>query len=765
MPNSEELLAAAVSLHRAGRLDDAERAYRALLSVDPSHVDGLQLLGLVLHRRGRSGEGLALLDRAVAGDPEHLPALTNRATVLRDMSRFSEAEASARAALAVDPAAVPARTLLLGLLVDQSRMAEAEPLVRGLLRDRPDSGRFWAAAGMVLDALERPVEAERAAARAVELDPSLAESWLLTVHLAQRRGDRALAMDRLEHALRHHPEIPELHLKRGNLALEAGDAELAERCFQAALAVRPEYAEALHNLGSLWIRGGRPEDGIRQLATAAALSAANWPWISLVDAIVAHGAAALGDARETVITAAIVRDGVDIQGLEIEVWSVIASAGDGWMHHPLLGVWLERAIVRTERWERALTALRAEMLRDVASGGTRFSVDAVRAMAVQGWHNEFAWWVGDDERAVWVRLREQGWNADPRRLAALAMYAPLASFRGAEALADDPAWRDGPLAVLFRMQVAELRDERALRDGLPVIAMTDDAASRAVRSMYEENPYPRWVSIHRKPPEPLARILRAAFPHARVEVPSGSVDILVAGCGTGQQALAAATRYDGARVLAVDLSRASLGVAARLARAWKLENLRFAQADILALGALDQRFDVVEAGGVLHHLADPIAGWRVLTGLTKPGGILKIALYSTVARAPVFAGRALCAELGVSSTPDGIRRARRAILDLPASHAARPNVASPDFFSTSGFRDLLLHVEEHTFTLPEIAAHLDALGLEFLGFQCARGEVADAYRARFPDDPTMTDLARWAAFEADHPNTFTGMYQFWAVKR
>ena len=64
----------------------------------------------------------------------------------------------------------------------------------------------------------------------------------------------------------------------------------------------------------------------------------------------------------------------------------------------------------------------------------------------------------------------------------------------------------------------------------------------------------------------------------------------------------------------------------------------------------------------------------------------------------------------------------------------------------------------------EIAAFLASENLEFLGFEL-RGAVRARYRAQFPDDPAMTNLGNWHRFEADNPDTFTGMYYFWVQKR
>jgi hypothetical protein len=140
---------------------------------------------------------------------------------------------------------------------------------------------------------------------------------------------------------------------------------------------------------------------------------------------------------------------------------------------------------------------------------------------------------------------------------------------------------------------------------------------------------------------------------------------------------------------------------------------------------------------------------------------MKIGLYSERGRGAVLAAHTLRDERGWEATPAGIRLARREILALSDDHPARPLVWSPDFYSISGCRDLVFHACEHRFTLPEIAELLEALGLQFVGFQHFHPAVDRRYDARFPDDPARTNLENWDALEADHPEIFAGMYQFW----
>ena len=136
-------------------------------------------------------------------------------------------------------------------------------------------------------------------------------------------------------------------------------------------------------------------------------------------------------------------------------------------------------------------------------------------------------------------------------------------------------------------------------------------------------------------------------------------------------------------------------------------------------------------------------------------------LYSEIARAEIVAARALIAERGYRATAEDIRRCRQELLDDAGRFAKI--VESADFFSTSGCRDLLFHVQEHTLTLPRIAAFLAEHSLTLLGFELP-GVALARYRTRFPDDAASTDLANWHRFETENPYTFGSMYQFWVQK-
>jgi SAM-dependent methyltransferase len=240
-------------------------------------------------------------------------------------------------------------------------------------------------------------------------------------------------------------------------------------------------------------------------------------------------------------------------------------------------------------------------------------------------------------------------------------------------------------------------------------------------------------------------------------------DILVAGCGTGLPAIAAAQTYLDARVLAIDPSAASLAYARRQAARLGLTQIEFAQADLLKLHSLDRQFDVILSGGGLRHLANPYSGLQTLLSRLRPGGLMQAALYSETARRDVAAAREFAAAGNYQPDPEGIRLCRQAILRLPEDAGARQVLRAADFYSTSAFGDLVLRGEEQRTSLPDIQAFLAENRLDFIGF-----EVSDAVRAafasRFPDPAARRDLSAWHQFEAENPDTFVAMYVLWLHK-
>ena len=343
----------------------------------------------------------------------------------------------------------------------------------------------------------------------------------------------------------------------------------------------------------------------------------------------------------------------------------------------------------------------------------------------------------------------------------LASYRSLFRYEWAANLTPTPA-----LSHLLKRQVVEPIRETLLREGIPRLKPIENDVSRAVQNQYEESPYPRWVDTNLGTN---TLSVMEVFSDLELKAPSQvnalskDLQILVAGCGTGQHALDSATRFANNHVTAVDLSLNSLAYARRKSDELSFTTIDYLQGDLLDLGMLNKKFDIVESVGVLHHMADPILGWRVLTSCLKPNGLMLIGLYSELARQSISKVRLMLKSKKASYSQREMLEFRRHIIasDDPLVDILK---ASDDFYSTSSFRDLIFHVQEQCFTLPQIRDILDELGLVFMGFAFSNENIKDKFKSFHPNKSSLYDLNIWHKYEQANPRLFAGMYQFWVQK-
>ncbi len=423
--------------------------------------------------------------------------------------------------------------------------------------------------------------------------------------------------------------------------------------------------------------------------------------------------------------------------------------------------------------EKFLTVIRQKLLCLNESELTNcYSI--LLTLASHSFVNEFVFFQSEYEKEEIEKLRAELESSDLSsdtnvipKLLLFASYYPLFKLNHADKiLALAKKNNEEAFSRFVASTVGDLLEEKLIIKTIPNLNSIDDGVSKAVQEQYEENPYPRWIDYGNFPSDSMENVIRLLFPWfdmTNIEL-SNSPEILIAGCGTGKHAVGVARRFANSTVLAVDLSRASLAYAIRKSREYGFDNIQYYQADILKLAALNRTFDIVESAGVLHHMRDPMEGWRVITDLLKPGGIMKIGLYSAKARESITAMRQEIKQKGYGDSPDEIRRFRHEILQNPDARSIYNFVNSIDFYSMSECRDLLFHRQEHCTSIPEIRSSVNKLGLKFIGLEIGNASMIHEYVKYFPNDQNFQNLDNWDNLEQKMKDIFFGMYQFWCYK-
>ena len=318
---------------------------------------------------------------------------------------------------------------------------------------------------------------------------------------------------------------------------------------------------------------------------------------------------------------------------------------------------------------------------------------------------------------------------------------------------------------LIDVQIKAPLKEIELAKSIKSLDKIADPVSINVREQYEENPYPRWRYTNISLPENFSKWINAEINPNKITYNKNfdRPNVLVAGGGTGKHTISA-IKYKNANILSVDLSLTSIAYAKRKTDDLGLDNIQYLHADILQLKNLNKKFDVIECSGTLHHMKDPIEGLKVLLDILEPHGYLKLGLYSEIARQHVVKAREFIKQKHFKNTVEDIKILRQEIIDGNVDPLIQGLTKNGDFYSTSSVRDLLFHVQEHRFTIPQISKILKDLNLEFLGFVFPIPLIKKKYFKFFPEDKEHTSLNNWHEFEKKNPNTFGGMYQFWVKK-
>ncbi|MDX1527198.1 MAG: tetratricopeptide repeat protein, partial [Gammaproteobacteria bacterium] len=779
-------------LLQLGQLERARPLFEQVLERDPHNADALQFFGLFCFQSGEVERARRLIEGAISQNPRVAPYHDNLGKVLEHQGALDDALSAYRKADSLEPG-VADRHYNMGVVLQRlGRLEEAEREFETAIDHNSNDADYHFNLGIVLKDGGRYADAAAAYRTALSLKPNSAKINNNLGNALLLSGDIDGAVEALKKAVTRSPGTAQYHNNLGNALRTLGELDAAASSYRRALEIDSKLLDAHRGLGGVLLSSGRAEEAARASLRARTLFPESSAFRRGFAAAVRHLEFRQHDAAmEDAIHACISAEDVDPQELarvaaaqlrlryglgrnEVGSTETLAHklAADDKALRLLertvnVDPTLEAALTRIRRW---LIGLRGEVLKPPL-----FRLAC--ALARQCFSNEYVFEEQSAETQALEALQTalgaalSSDQCDQATLSSLivsiALYRPLYLLETVELLEKKcraAAWPE-PLESLIERSLMEPREEARLEKGIESLKRVSDPTSIAVRAQYESHPYPRWFHMPERDAQSYGKFLRSAFPYFE---PSphldGAVQVLVAGCGTGLEAIAAATRRECAGVVAVDLSRASLAYALRSAKKLGVNKADFVQADILDLPSWGRRFEVIESSGVLHHLAEPMRGWQALTECLLPGGVMKVGLYSDRARRAVVAARDRIRELDLGADIEGIRRIRAGIFDAGEDDPVNELKNSEDLYTTSACRDLLFHVCEHRFNLNQIRSALNELGLRLVGFELP----SELMRARFqklnPGKIQLDDLDAWARVEARYPDTFAAMYVFWCEK-
>lgn len=618
-------------------------------------------------------------------------------------------------------------------------------------------------------------------------------NYLGAIYRAQGKLNEAIQA--FDNAIRLKPDFAEAYSNKGNALTDLGDFDEAVRSYNKATQVRPSYAEAYHNSGNALFSLGRIKESMKKYEKAIKIRTDYSEAVRSMALLMKDPGNQFNfdvSFKQTLLFL-FQRDDINHNDIVhtaiafiISQYNIEPICRDMNSHESvfeekrvqsllkddLFNLILQKALVTSEHFEFLLSKIRQTILFLYFSDNPvelkEFS-KLIISLSEQCFLNEYIYPETSKEKELISILQansETNDTVDELALAILGCYVPLCSNSEISRQLQDYRSNTTLFNDLIQLQVVEPAKEKELSNSIPVLSELSDEVSKKVQNQYEEHPYPRWRYTYTKRSANVVQIINNEIKPNKIKFDNqlSSPEVLIAGCGTGKHIIKA-NDYKNAKILGIDLSLTSLSYSKRKTDAFGLKNINYCLADILNLNQLDRQFDIIESIGVLHHMKDPIKGFSMLVSLLKPHGYMKIGLYSSLARTHIHEARNFIKNKRFKNTLSDIRRCRQAIFESKDNKLLYKVTQSKDFYSTSDTRDLIFHVQEHCFMLPQLIKILDDLNLQFLGFAGISSLVKQLFSEKFPNDKTQTSLECWHDFETMHPDTFSGMYNFWVKKR
>jgi tetratricopeptide (TPR) repeat protein len=254
-------LALAFAQHKAGRLAEAEQAYRRLLKTMPGNADIMMLLGLLLDQRGVHAEAIPYLIKAAKAKPNDPAAHYNLALALQHGGRRNEAVSSYRRALKLRPDYLAARINLGNILADDGAGDDAAALYREGLALQGGQADLHYSLGRLLHRRGKEEEALAQYRSALAIKPDLPAAINNLGLLLQEREQLDETIALYQRGLAAHPKDPDLLLNLGNVLVRACRFDEAIAAYRRLQAIAPDHVEAHHFESFALLVQGRFKEG------------------------------------------------------------------------------------------------------------------------------------------------------------------------------------------------------------------------------------------------------------------------------------------------------------------------------------------------------------------------------------------------------------------------------------------------------------------------------------------------------------------------
>ena len=777
------------------RTEEAILLYKKAIQINPNYPNAYANLGGLHQNLGNLDQALACTLKSLELKPDNPTAHLNLGSIYKDLGNLDQALASTLKSLELKPDNPTAHLNLGSIYKDLGNLDQAFTSTLKSLELKPDNPTAHLNLGSIYKDLGNLDQAFTSTLKSLELKPDLADAHLNLGSIYKELGNLDQALASTLKSLELKPNNPTANLNLGVIYTNLGNLDQALASTLKSLELKPDNPTAHLNLGSIYKDLGNIDQALASTLKSLELNPNNPASINNIKELVEQLNISSSNVNNITRTYELLLNQTYLSHRKLSkifLQAFLPTIQKASSSDPIIfnGNKALMALAADWRFLKTLTLmippsskaegffkkLRKELLMLTIEKDTipPQLKPLTESLASQCFLNEYVYASTQEEvdsvaKLIKAAVRSQ--EDTNRYLAIIGCYKAIHTTEiSPEFIKNYPTPLDSSKELIMA-QFEEPLQEEEIKASLQKTQSISDTISQKVQEMYEENPYPRFkfadytdsalANLIYKSIEFEATKNDLSFSE-ELKSPTAIPKVLIAGCGTGNQVIMA-SRYKNAMITAIDLSSSSLAYAIRKTKEYGMDNVNFKKMDLLHVTDLGETFDIIACSGVLHHMDNPSEGLSALIQQLKPSGYVKLGLYSEIAREIILKARKTIQTLEIDSTPEGIRRFRKKVIDGEIKELLALPEFGQDFYSLSECRDLCFHVKEHHFTTKSLQKLLESHGLTFCGFIVPE-QIKNLYQEKYPNDDDMTSLPNWGEFEEQYPSTFASMYQFWAQK-
>ena len=267
----DQALQKGVEAHKAGKVQEADRYYTAILKANPKHADANHNMGVLAVGVSKVQGALPFFKTALEVNPNVAQYWLSYIDALIKLDRITDAKAVLEKAknkgatgdgfdkLEVKLGLSGSKTFndqeppkeqldSLMKLYNQNRSQQVFDKAQKLTKRFTKSLNLWNILGASAVQIGQPEQAVFAFQKALSIKPDYAEAYNNMGIALKEQGKLEDAVETYSKALSINPDYAEAYNNMGNALQEQGKHEEAIDAYNKALAIKPDYAEASNNM-------------------------------------------------------------------------------------------------------------------------------------------------------------------------------------------------------------------------------------------------------------------------------------------------------------------------------------------------------------------------------------------------------------------------------------------------------------------------------------------------------------------------------------